>query len=184
MKERNAQTAFPRDERGFTLLEAVVAMSILAAGILTVCMMQVSAMRASATAYDRTEANSIATALIESFQSLPYDDSLLDDTADGGDLPSNADDTCRHYVKNASKKLDRIMRNMIDVPSGAEAGVVEDKSGTRYNLSWAVQEETAQVDGQSKSIRKTIRVFMDWKTPMGTNHLDFITSKYPNNLTQ
>ena len=52
-------------ERGFTLLEAMIAMLVLTVGVLAVAAMQGNAIRASTVAYERTEANNIATALIE-----------------------------------------------------------------------------------------------------------------------
>jgi prepilin-type N-terminal cleavage/methylation domain-containing protein len=64
-------------ERGFTLLELMVAIAILSIGILAVATMQSSAIRANHRGYRLTESTTLAQDRLEYLISQPYDD--LDD---------------------------------------------------------------------------------------------------------
>jgi prepilin-type N-terminal cleavage/methylation domain-containing protein len=83
-------------ERGFTLLELVVAISILTIGILGVASMQVSAIRGNHFASDVTEASTWASDEIEKLIRLSWDDAGLQDTDGDGvngldDIGANSD---------------------------------------------------------------------------------------------
>ena len=67
------------NEKGFTLLEVIVAISILTIGLLAIASMQVSAIRGNASAYGITEATSWASDQIEKLTVLPYDHADLQD---------------------------------------------------------------------------------------------------------
>lgn len=193
MKHRAAPNDLPRDQRGFTLLEAIIAMAILTAGILAVCMMQVSALRASMVAFDRSEATGIATALIECFQNLPYSDLKVTQTAPDEPLPatsvSGEKDAYNYYGDGTSSRLERMMKGLI-VPAGDEGKIKTVSGGLEYTLKWAVQEER-DLNGEDKSIRKNIRVYLNWDMPSSFmevrsgdgqkgGRLEFTTTKYPN----
>ena len=62
---------------GFTLLEVVVAMGILATGILAVTAAQIYAMRGGSTGRHTTDAASIAHSQIEQFQRMSFGDPAL-----------------------------------------------------------------------------------------------------------
>ena len=80
------------NEKGFTLLEVIVAISILTIGLLAVASMQVSAIRGNASAYGITEATSWASDQVEKLMVLPYNHSELVDTdGDGTDEDVNGD---------------------------------------------------------------------------------------------
>ena len=80
------------NEKGFTLLEVIVAISILTIGLLAVASMQVSAIRGNALAFGITEATSWAADQMEKLIVLPYDHANLIDTDwDGTDEDSNGD---------------------------------------------------------------------------------------------
>lgn len=148
-------------------------MAILTIGILTVTMMQGRAMLASAVAYDRTEANNIAIALIETLQHIPFNDpSLAATVSTPGEL---ANDANAHTY--ASDSLPDMLDALIEIPPGSPAGTIVDRSGIRYTLSWAVQDAA---DNEGNPINKTIRIFMFWDTPAGQNRLEFTTTKYSN----
>ena len=66
-----------RRERGFTLLEVLMAITILMVGILTVASMQISSIQGNAFAGKVTEAITLAGRQLEILQSLPYDDTDL-----------------------------------------------------------------------------------------------------------
>ena len=61
------------NEKGFTLLEVIVAISILTIGLLAVASMQVSAIRGNASAYGMTEGTWLASDQIEKLMIMPYD---------------------------------------------------------------------------------------------------------------
>jgi type IV pilus assembly protein PilV len=72
------------DARGFTLLEAVIAVAILAFGILAVASMQLSSIRGNAFAGDVTEATTWAHDELEKLSALPWDDPQLQDSDGDG----------------------------------------------------------------------------------------------------
>ena len=79
------------NKQGFTLLEVIVAISVLTIGLLAVASMQVSAIRGNASAFGLTEATSWASDQIEKLIVLPYDHADLQDTdGDGNSGLENA----------------------------------------------------------------------------------------------
>ena len=82
IRKTKAETDFNQhiDERGFTLIETLIAMAIFAIGILAVGSMQISSVNNNASARMRTEAVILASEKIEELMSLPdYNDLLLSD---------------------------------------------------------------------------------------------------------
>jgi len=79
-----------QNEKGFTLLEVIVAISILTIGLLAVASMQVSAIKGNTLAFGITEATSWASDQIEKLIVLPYDHADLQDT--DGDGASGLED--------------------------------------------------------------------------------------------
>ena len=70
------------NQKGFTLLEVIVAISILTIGLLAVASMQVSAIRGNASAYGITEGTSLASDQIEKLMIMPYENPYPDDSYD------------------------------------------------------------------------------------------------------
>lgn len=66
-----------KSQQGFSVLEVIIAISILAVGLLAVASMQASSLRSTAGAYRTTEGTSLAQDRLELLMSLPYGDSLL-----------------------------------------------------------------------------------------------------------
>ena len=54
-----------RNEKGFTLIEALIAMVILAIALLGIAQMQISAMQGNRSSYDTTEASALASDMLE-----------------------------------------------------------------------------------------------------------------------
>lgn len=71
-------------ERGFTLIEIIVAISLFSIGLLAVASMQVSAIRGNNLAGGVTEATSWVSDLMEKLMILPYDHANLVDTDSDG----------------------------------------------------------------------------------------------------
>ena len=65
-------------EKGFTLLEVIVAISILTIGILAVASMQISSLRGNSFAGGVTEGTTWAGDQVERLMALPYDHNDLD----------------------------------------------------------------------------------------------------------
>ena len=61
-----------KEDRGFTLLEVIIAISILTFGILAVGAMQGAALRGNNFAYGRTSASTLAQDALEDLMALPY----------------------------------------------------------------------------------------------------------------
>lgn len=75
-------------EGGFTLLEVIVAVSILTFGLLAVASMQLTAIRGNYNAYNITEGTTVAQDRLEELMGKTYGDSDLSDPGtgtDGGD---------------------------------------------------------------------------------------------------
>ena len=75
-------------ESGFTLLEVIIAISILTFGLLAVASMQLTAIRGNYNASNITEATTVAQDRLELFLSQPYnklDEGTLPQVIQGGD---------------------------------------------------------------------------------------------------
>ena len=72
-------------DAGFTLLEVIIAISILTVGLLAVGSMQTAAIHGNDTAYHVTEGATWAQNRIEALIALPYNDPLLDNGIDKAD---------------------------------------------------------------------------------------------------
>lgn len=87
------------NKTGYTLIETVIAMAILAIGIITLQTMQVTAIKGNATANRVTEASAWATDTLEWLFAEPYsdatmsctDDPMCDRTGDGTGRDTNLD---------------------------------------------------------------------------------------------
>lgn len=164
-----------KNQQGVTLIEAMIAIAILTIGIMAAMGMQVRAIGASSTAMNRTDANNIAVALLETLKDLPFDDANLNFTgaAAPGDLVQA---TARTFTTNAN--FPRMAPFIASVPT---AGSIVDRSGITYRLSWAVQDNPVDaIDPTGDRPGKTIRVFMTWNSLMGQNRLEMTTVKYNN----
>jgi type IV pilus assembly protein PilV len=98
------------NEKGFTLLEVIVAISILTIGLLAVASMQVSAIRGNASAYGITEATSWAADQVEKLIILPYEHEYLQDTDGDGsagleDANEATDDNPNHPPTHGKYKV-------------------------------------------------------------------------------
>ena len=88
-------------EAGFTLLEVIVAISILTVGLLAVAAMQTSAIQGNDSAYRVTESATWAQDRLEFLMALPYDDAALSNGNDKTDpLTTPANYTIVYDVEN------------------------------------------------------------------------------------
>lgn len=72
------------DNRGFTLVEILIALSIFAIGVLAVVRLQLASLQGNTKANVITMGTAAANSMIEEILALPYDNVLLDDTDNDG----------------------------------------------------------------------------------------------------
>ena len=89
---------------GFTLIEVLIAISILSIGVLAVGMMQISSIKGNKTALDISEASFLAESELERLLSIPFGD-VTDDNLDGsGGLDNNTAGTADDNTTSSDGK--------------------------------------------------------------------------------
>lgn len=149
-KRRRPRT---RDAQGFTLIEVMVALGILATGLLAVSAAQLYAMRGASTGRHTTDAAEIAQTQIEAFQRMAWNDTLVD--------PNLAATGGAWVPAGAGLQVDR----SVETPG---APVVEQS----YVLQWRVT-DTVSATGV---FLKTIDVRVLWDEPNRPNRSYTITT--------
>jgi prepilin-type N-terminal cleavage/methylation domain-containing protein len=107
------------NEKGFTLIEIMVALFVFTVGILALNKLQLVAIRGNANANGLTGASSWAAAQVENLLALEYDDALLQDVegGDGGEGLAGLDDNTAAKADGFVDSLDgnfRILWNVAD----------------------------------------------------------------------
>ena len=148
--DRQSDLLGKEKQKGFTLLEVIVAISILTVGLLAVASLQGSAIMANASATDVTDATTIASDRIEKLAALAYDNTDLVDT--DGDGVTGLDDT----------KFDNNPLTGAD----ADYGITEQTARRKtYFVYWNIA-----VDNP-KAGTKTIQVIVAWQDHGRTKQL-------------
>lgn len=147
------------NEKGFTIIEILIAMAIFAIGILGVAKMQMTATSGNTSSRGVTESANIGQQQIERLLSLAYDDPLVADT-DGDGTGQDAD----------NDGTDDSGGNFgLDDTAGADQAIVVD---TLYNVFWNIAED------EPMSKAKKIRVIVRWKaSTFSTKTITFDTVK-------
>ena len=133
-KESAGTRGINSQEHGFTLIEVIMAISILSIGLLAVASMQISAMRGNAIARDYTESTDRVQDAVEKIYALNFTDDMLSD-ADGDGV-----------------------NGLDDIGSGADWSITDDP---RYTIYWNVVADWA--GGNSMTGVNTIRVIVVWQ---------------------
>ncbi len=123
-----------RQEHGFTLIEVIMAITVLSIGLLAVASMQISAMWGNAIAKDYTESTDRVQDAVEKIYSLSFTDEMLSDA--DGDGVDGLDDT----------------------GGGADWSITDNP---RYTIYWNVAANWA--GGNSMTGVNTIRVIVVWQ---------------------
>lgn len=113
-----------RGGEGFTLIEVMIALSMLAAGLLTVAAAQLYAMRGGSSGRHASDAATIAHSQLEDFQRMDFSDADLTDT--GGAWQNGV------------------------VP--ADVGVVETAGGDVTEMAYTIQFRVDDVDPNLKAV--------------------------------
>ncbi len=109
MKKRAEKIEKYMAEGGFTLLEVIMAISILTAGLLAVASMQISAIQGNSLAGQLTTGTSIAQDKMEELLSLPY--TLL---VTHPDLVNNTDNGGPHFESSPPDGFDFVQWDVTD----------------------------------------------------------------------
>ena len=129
-------------EKGFTLLELMIAMVVLAIGILALIQMQVAAMSGNSSANQMTTALTLAQDKIEQLKRLALTDDALTDAGNNADLTSTAS------LEHADTADVNTLLN--------ERGVTTGPGLKRYYRCWNVANDTPTQGA------KTVVVFVFW----------------------
>ena len=149
-------------EKGFTILEIVIGVSIFLVGMLGVAAMEISAIRAEAFSIRLTEATMLARSTFEELMSAPYEDSRLDATiytiANVNNFNEN-DPNAVTYGRNNINPADNTKVEHNPDPLGVgtngkfrvfynlcEDCLIEDTKSIRIFVRWAVKDQTRTID--------------------------------------
>ncbi|WP_051309443.1 type IV pilus modification PilV family protein [Desulfogranum japonicum] len=100
-----------REEQGFTLVEAMVALFVLMVGVMSLFTMQLTAINSNTTATGITWGTAWVTDQIEYLIKLPYDDNLLKDTT-ANPAPAPVASPDGHYSVSWTVNEDSPMENL------------------------------------------------------------------------
>lgn len=142
-----------KSQNGFTLIEVMITITILAIGILGVAKMQISAMQSNSYAGGLTEATSFAQNKMEELVGLAYDNTDLNDDDGNEPMPDN-------YDGDGTSGLDDTAN-----PDGSQTG--SGATGIQYNIFWNIA-----VDDPAANV-KHIRVIVQWQQKGATRTVRF-----------
>ena len=140
MKDKAANIRKMNDEKGFTLLEVLVAISLLTFGLLGLASLQVAAIRGNAFAGGVTEATTLAGDRMEYLLTLDYDD------------PTDNSDPLDDVDADGTAGLD-------DATSGTadQYRTYSNENGTQFNLYWNTARDLPSADNT------TVKVIVIWE---------------------
>lgn len=130
------------NEKGFTLIEIMIGITVFSIGILAVATMQITAIRGNSSARDLSHGATLAQEKIEEFASLPYD------------------------VKNVADPLDDMDNDGKNGLDDDTAGTADhNETNGRYEIYW-----NTAVDHPIDN-NKTIRVIVTWSDKGTQRHV-------------
>jgi type IV pilus modification protein PilV len=168
----------PVNEKGFTLVEAMVATMVLAIGILGVIIMQTRAVSANASAFSRTAGTGLGISVLEALHALPSTDASLAPTHGAVNLmpttvPAALADANIRRLNAATLATLPMLSNVYRVVGTAAdplvttivgGGGAKSAGANTYQVCWAVVDNVLP-SGQIPS--KTIRVYQTWGSALG-----------------
>lgn len=171
------------NECGFTLLEVIIAMFVFAIGILAVASLQGKAIQQNSSAFVRTRANAVATAVLEELKRLPFDDPTLtgNNKLDVGSAISGGvpQPTVADHVFDATELPGLENSYQFDTNTGD----ITDGAGKTFQIFWNVERTNTITFGTDTYIPTlNIRLFIYWMTPLGRNHIEMTAVKYNNDI--
>lgn len=133
------------NQRGFSLIEALIAMMLLSVGLLGAGLLQISSMKANSNAAGRTFGVGLAQSVMDDLRSRPVDDDLLDDGEGETDGAAGLDDGMAAAGGDPN-------------PANADQsmGQITASDGRDYTIFWNVAVDTP-LNGA-----KTLKLFVYW----------------------
>lgn len=136
-----------KNQNGFSLIEAMIAMVVLTVGLLAVGLLQIGAIKGNTNAISRSDGVAIAQTVLDELRSRPIDDTLLNTGANlnagqpaGNTLPTAAN------IAAADHSGDEIF----------PTNQFTSQNGQTYTVLWNV------LDNIPVTGAKTVRVFVYW----------------------
>jgi type IV pilus assembly protein PilV len=164
---------------GFSLVEVLIAMFIFSIGILAIANLQYRSILHNKSAFDRTQANAIASTIFEELKRLSFNDGNL--TEVNGDLDAGrASAGTDPDPSLADHVFDPALLPVLNSSYQVDGNNIIDGTGRRYQLFWNVQHDVAVGTAGTPAPFCTIKLFMYWSTPLGRNHLEMTAVKYNN----
>lgn len=162
-------------QAGFTIVEALVAVTVFAIGVLGVAAMQVKAIHGNQDATARSNAIVIASAFLEEFKNMSFTDPLLSDPNPGGDLNAGRAPAGGQPAPN---QAEHSFQAAINLPYQLNAnGNLVDPQGREYQVFWNVNDCTVL---SGEVAYKVIRLFVYWTGNMGRKSIIITATKYNN----
>jgi len=152
-------------EKGFTLVEALIAILILSIGVLVVGTMQLTSIKANASASARSEAHAVVLSFVEVLQQIPFDADVL---ADGEHDVLTDDFENNQFLEHLSPAY--------TITDDSEHPL-QDGQGRQYMVAWTV---TDQDIGSTEGQVKLIKLSVTWDTQRGSGSSHITTVKYKN----
>ncbi|MCD6198997.1 MAG: prepilin-type N-terminal cleavage/methylation domain-containing protein [Deltaproteobacteria bacterium] len=147
------------DQRGFSLIEILIAITVFAIGILAVGNMQITAIKGNSFANDLTEAVTLAQSKMEELISLNYNDPLLDD----GDLDGTNQDLDDDGIDDGGNDF-----GLNDIGNADGSEQYQAVGNLQYNIFWNIAPDEPTTD------TKIIRVIVTWRSHGGlTRNVSF-----------
>lgn len=163
-------------EKGFTLIETIIAILIFSIGILVVGKMQIHAIVGNSDAAWRSSANSISMSFLEELRGVSFNDALLKDS-DADEIAGLDDGRATSGTPASPSSADHQFNGTIGLPYQLENGNLVDAIGRQYQVFWNVADNTMP-SGEVAS--KVIRLFVYWQFQMGSRSVIMTTVKYNN----
>ena len=151
-----------QNEQGFTLIEVVIALGVLAFGILSLMLLQTSGVRGNTTADITTVSTNDASDQIEKILGLPYEDSLLEPVTNREPI-TRKEDPITHKVEGWGKTINGWTCTGTDTLSGAGGNTDHCTVNGDYSVFWTISTGT---DGRGYPIpnTKTVQMFVKQTT--------------------
>jgi type IV pilus assembly protein PilV len=133
------------NQRGFSLIEALIAMVLLSVGLLAAGLLQIGGIKANVNAAGRTTGIAVAQSVLDDLRGRPLDDPFLLETGTNGSglndgMATGGADPTPGYADHS-------------------AGQITAADGRTYTIFWNI------ADGTPMTGTKTLRLFVYWNDP-------------------
>ena len=150
--KKNGKKKNCNNDEGFTLIEVMIAVSILAIGVLAVAMMQIQAVKNNTYSWETTAAMNIARTTMEELKLLAFGDAQLVDFIQGNNLESPTRRAVliggNTYINGAEHRLS----NVIDLLPVFGVGQTVFRQNREFFVYWNVNDFQTPSNGNAKEI--------------------------------